>query len=195
MSGDVATQTISKMTQQRANAQVRRQQVLEMRLGGGSFRAIADRLQVALGTIHRDYQMAMSALVDKETADQARSMQTERYQRLLLSYWPRAIGYTDEQMVKQAPDMDAANLCLKIIHHIRAMNGLDAPTKTELSGKDGGPIPHKHGGKVEVDANLVIEEEIFKGAVIALAEAGLVRVVNLPEDPEVEPIHPPHPDG
>ena len=127
------------LVQNRVDAQGRRQQVLELRLGGGSFRAIAERLNVALGTVHKDYKTALAALVDKETADQARTMQTERYHRLLLSWWRQATGYT-EKGVTYPPDSEATRLCLNIIQQIRAIHGLDAPVKTQLTGEDGGPV-------------------------------------------------------
>lgn len=117
--------TISKQAQAKLEAQTRRNSVLEMRLAGGNFRSIADKLGVSPATVHKDYQMSMAALVDKDTADQARRVQTERYHRLLLTWWPKATGYRDANGTVHPADPKATEIVLRIIHDIRTIHGLD----------------------------------------------------------------------
>jgi hypothetical protein len=52
---------------------------------------------------------------------------------------------TNQPARRTRPDVQRA---LHATHQLRALDGLDSPTKVALSGPDGGPIPHKITGSL-----------------------------------------------
>jgi hypothetical protein len=58
------------------------------------------------------------------------------------------------------PDIQRA---LHATHQLRALDGLDAPTKVNLSGPDGGPIPHKVTGNLVTPSERNAIANLLKG--------------------------------
>ena len=65
-----------------------------------------------------------------EGVDQMRDLQDERLNRMLTAAWTNAIQ----------GDAAAINTVLRIMERQSKLWGLDAPTKTEVSGEGGGPV-------------------------------------------------------
>jgi hypothetical protein len=65
-----------------------------------------------------------------ESADALRDLQDERLNRLLAGLWNQAA----------TGDVAAVDRVLKIMERQARLHGLDAPTRTEVSGADGAPI-------------------------------------------------------
>lgn len=113
--------------------EVRRAKVAKLKLGGISLRQIAQELGCSLGTVHSDLEAVLARTVD--TADEHIRMERDvslgRCEVALRAIWPRICR----------GDVEAINAFVRLDQRRAKLLGLDAPTKQELSGPDGGPIP------------------------------------------------------
>ena len=89
---------------------------------------------LALSNAHKAVQQAI-ADIPKELAEDVRLLELERLDRMLAGMWPKAI----------AGDPKAVAAAVKIMDRRAKYLGIDAPVRTELTGKDGGPIETKSG--------------------------------------------------
>jgi hypothetical protein len=109
------------------NARQRELKALEMRMAG---QPSYDLIAQALGYKGRSsaYRAVMRALDrrEQEPAERVRSLELQRLERLLLTYWKRATR-------QQLPDLSAAKLCLDILARRARMLGLDAPVKVDIT--------------------------------------------------------------
>jgi hypothetical protein len=69
------------------------------------------------------------------SADELRDLQDERLNRMLAGLWNQAAG----------GDYGAVDRVLKIMERQARLHGLDAPTRTEVTGADGAPMQVQHG--------------------------------------------------
>lgn len=116
--------------QRRLEAAERQRQALQLRQAGVAYEDIAQRL----GYSGRSsaWRSVMSALKQtlQEPADEVRTLELERLDRMLLGLWPQAVH----------GNQGAVDRALRIMERRAKLLGLDAPTKSELSGPQGGPI-------------------------------------------------------
>jgi len=142
-----------KTDQQRIDAAERRQQALELRKAGASYRAIGAQLNISEKTAHQDVQRALDYLADLELASAAelRTMELLRLDKLtleasrilaathplisggkVLSRYTndgKAIGLTDD-----GPKLQAIDRLLRISESRRKLLGLDAQPDTLILG-------------------------------------------------------------
>jgi predicted transcriptional regulator len=136
---------------QEAEAAVRRSRALELRITGMSERRIASVLGVSQPVVHG---YLVSELADVKAHDQAhrdelREIERERLEMVLARWLPIAVHpnldvSTDVQgadgkrkhieLADYMAGCKAAELVVKISARLSALDGLDAPTKTEHSG-------------------------------------------------------------
>jgi len=97
------------------NAEMRRYQVIQMKVAGASERAIAEQVGVSRAMVHKDIRRVLTELADTASvaADELRALQMERYNQLLLSWW---------QLAKNNPE--GVRWVLQIMGRIDAINGL-----------------------------------------------------------------------
>lgn len=143
----------------RETAAERRQQALELRKAGHSYRAIGAELGMSEAQAHRDVKAALTRLAQMElaSADELRTMELTRLDtlaveamRVLLATHPlisggkvlsgfteegTAIGLTDD-----GPKLAAIERLIRISESRRKLLGLDAPAKTALMNPDGSPL-------------------------------------------------------
>lgn len=105
-------------------------QALEYRKQGLSYSQIAQRLgfnspQVAWNAVESAIQRIL-----REPAEAVRTIELERIDAMFLSVFEKACD----------GDPMAITPCLRLMERRAKLLGLDAPVKTELSGKDGGAI-------------------------------------------------------
>jgi len=121
----------------------RRRAALELRAQGGNYREIAATLR-ASGEVAPDYDHTMAwrdctaelKRLNEEnasTVEEMRRLQMERYDALFAKQYESAID----------GDGWAFDRCLAVMAKMEALYGLQVPvkTKTELTGKDGEPLP------------------------------------------------------
>ena len=117
-------------SERRVQAHERQKQALQLRTAGVAYEEIAARL----GYRGRSgaYAAVMRALraTLQEPADELRTLELERLDRLLLGVWGQAAK----------GNQGAVDRALRIMERRAKLLGLDAPSKTELSGPQGGPI-------------------------------------------------------
>ena len=99
-----------------ARTSLRRQQALELRLAGASYRQIAVRLGVSLPVAWRHLQAALHETLEEPTQD-VRQTELLRLDRLMMAHWPQAIG----------GDVAAADRVIKIMDRRARLLGLDLP--------------------------------------------------------------------
>ena len=105
-----------------AERTLRRQRALEMRLAGASYREIGQALGVSGKTAFHDVTRILADTV-QESADRARALEVQRLDRLLLTYWPRALG----------GDHQATSLVLRIAQRRSQPLGVEARLKVDLT--------------------------------------------------------------
>ncbi len=127
----------------------RRASVLEFRKQGKTVRAIAAALGVGVATVHRDLMAELRALnrQTRETADELRRLELERLDALLEKAW----ALLDNATVSFPALMTGI---IKLSERRSKLLGLDAPSKQELTGKDGGPLHIKREQESEIAATL-----------------------------------------
>src|SRR5690606_22498535 len=113
--------------------EVRRAKLAKPKLGGISVRQSAQELGCSGGTVYSDLEAALARTAD--TADEHSRMERHvslgRCEAALRAIWPRICR----------GDVEAINAFVRLDQRRAKLLGLDAPTKQELSGPDGGPIP------------------------------------------------------
>jgi AcrR family transcriptional regulator len=115
----------------------RQTKVAEMRLAGfTSQRAIAQRLGVDKATISRDFKEldAKFQEIAAQVIVRAKGLDLERIEALIDAIWAKA----------ENGDTWSIDRIVKLLERKANMLGLDAPKKTEVTGKDGGPMQVEH---------------------------------------------------
>ena len=112
------------------DAKVRAAKALELRMEGMKFDDIANELgynskQAAFDAVSRELQA-----ITREPAEEVLRLDLERLDRM----W--GIHYLNAQ----AGDAIALSSCMRIMERRARLLGLDAPSKNEVTGKDGSPI-------------------------------------------------------
>jgi hypothetical protein len=100
----------------------RRLMVLEGRMGGATFRDLAEQLSVGLATVHNDYTQAIKKWITP-LADEARDLEAARLDRLMFSRWQLALDGNDQ----------ALDRVLKIMTRRAKLLGLDEPRKIDIT--------------------------------------------------------------
>ena len=112
------------------DAKVRAAKALELRMEGMKFDDIANELgynskQAAFDAVSRELKA-----ITREPAEEVLRIDLERLDRM----W--GIHYLNAQ----AGDATALSSCMRIMERRARLLGLDAPSKNEVTGKDGSPI-------------------------------------------------------
>ena len=128
--------TESLTSPRRLAAAERQRQALALRSGGASF----DQIAKSLGFANRSgaYLAVMAALrrVPEPEVKSYRALNLERLNTMRLRYWTRL-----QAAGGLAPgDLELMRMELAIQQQEARYLGLDAPVKTELTGKDGRPL-------------------------------------------------------
>jgi hypothetical protein len=107
-------------------------EAVRLRLAGMSYSSMSERLGVSASSAHRAVlrSLARTAADLGESADALRSLELQRLDALLAGLWPAA----------SAGDPAAVSVALRVSERRAKLLGLDAPSRRELSGADGGPI-------------------------------------------------------
>ncbi len=105
---------------------------IAMRRAGASFRTIASRLGCSTGAAHKAVCRVLERTLGDlaESAGALRALELERLDAMLMAIWPAATG----------GDPAAISVALRISERRSWLLGLDAPTRSELTGAEGGPV-------------------------------------------------------
>ena len=123
-----------------ADAARKRAQVMSLRLGGATFIQIAEQVG------YRDapeayvaYKRGMDETI-QPIADEIRYEELRRLDRLILTWWPKALGAANTD-----PSPKAADIVFRCMEKRAKLLGLDAPIKqeVELSYDDGDEVSAK----------------------------------------------------
>src|SRR6478609_6949030 len=112
----------SLVKRQRLESKERRQQALSLLMAGFSFEQIGERLSIAEGTVKNLVEKILSRVVN-EAADEMRALENARLDRAQTAIWTKVI----------AGDLPSIETFLRISTRRAKMNGLDEPTKVNLS--------------------------------------------------------------
>lgn len=114
-----------KQTQRDYERAERKRNALELRLAGASYRDIAQALEVSPATALQDCKEAL-ADIPAQQADEMRTVELSRLDRLQRAVWPRAIK----------GDLQAVDRAIKIIDRRAKLFGLDAPQQVQITAND-----------------------------------------------------------
>lgn len=112
---------------QEVDIAVRKDRIMDLRASGWSYRAIAKEMNCSVGTVFNDYTAAMDELREstRESADQIRSMELQRLDRMLLALEPEAMAGSPK----------CIEVSLKISERRAKLLGLDSPEVTMNVGE------------------------------------------------------------
>ena len=115
----------SKMSKKITRGREREEQALQLRIAGLTYRRIGEAMGISESGAYKAVKRALRRLNERiaENAEELRRMEMERLDALHLAFWPRA---------KQG-DEKAADRILRIDAARRALCGLDAPVKTDVT--------------------------------------------------------------
>jgi hypothetical protein len=140
---------------------VRRTALLKLRREG--VRYDDERIE-ALGynspdAARKDLSRALQAHRDEEAAEVSvyRQQENERLDALLEAAWPRAtqpspVFDKERNVVGEEIDMRAVDTVLRLMDRRAKLNGLDMPTKAEVTGAGGGPLQMSQATTAELEA-------------------------------------------
>jgi hypothetical protein len=146
---------------QRDDVTVRRTKLLELRRQG--VRYDDDRI-AAIGysspsAARKDLNRVLQAHREEEAAEVStyRQQENERLDALLEAAWPRAtqpspVFDKEGNTVGEELDMRAVDTVLRLMDRRAKLNGLDMPTKAELTGAGGGPLQMNQATTAELEA-------------------------------------------
>lgn len=108
-------------------------QALELRMAGATYEHIREKIGVRSRATAYNYVMRALDSQREEPSRKVRQLEIARLDRLLVSWWPRAVGYKkgDHQI---DPDIHAAKYVLELLQRRHRMLGVDAPLKVDLTG-------------------------------------------------------------
>lgn len=110
------------------DAAEREKKLIQLLIAGATYQQISDKLGYGgIGNVHRAYQRAKARVV-QQTLQEDIDRQASRLEALHLAWW-----------TKRATT-HGANVLLRIYQREADLKGLDAPRRTELTGRNGGPI-------------------------------------------------------
>ena len=122
----------AEQARKKAEAVARQQAALRLRLAGATFEDIARQLGYAskCGAL-KAYRAALN-VPTQESRVEARQLTRLRYERLLLTWWPKAIAGEDKA---------TCHVC-NLLADLRSLDALDLPRRhrMEHAGEGGGPI-------------------------------------------------------
>lgn len=110
----------------------RERRAFAMRLNGATFAAIGKALGLSTPGAYQAYKRALRRgreELAEETADHI-ALDAARLDKLIHAKWKSAV----------AGDNDAIDRVLRLLERRARLLGLDAASRTELTGKDGGPL-------------------------------------------------------
>lgn len=140
---------------------VRRTKLLKLRREGVRY---DDERILALGynsaaTARSDLKRALAAHRDEEAAEVSvyRQQENERLDALLEAAWPRAtqpspVFNKEGEVVGEELDMRAVDTVLRLMDRRAKLNGLDMPSKAEVTGANGGPLQMSQATTTELEA-------------------------------------------
>lgn len=128
-----------------ARREAMREQALALRISGLSYREIARRVTtqngtgIGVATAHLLVTEALEAVIDRNTdqAQVALRLELERLDAMIVKLWPKV----KDGGVVPPLEVGVANTLIRIGERRAKLLGLDAPTRWEGSGPDGGAIP------------------------------------------------------
>lgn len=138
----------------------REQAAVKLRMGGATYDEIGSSLGITAPTAYRAVKRAIGRVIAKtsEDADQLRTLELQRLDKLLLALWPRASRGDDA----------AVDRVLRVMERRAKLRGLDAPV--QVSGPGGGPIAVK--ATIEYDEDELREWEKIQLGKQASSEQG-----------------------
>ena len=146
-------------TSVKINAELRRSQALQLKQSGMTMDQIAERLQVSQPQIYKDIKRRLAEVRrdESEAVQEAYALQVSRYERLLLRWWPEAIG-RDDELASLATDK-----VLRILRQLDIIGGLipDKPLiqlNTLQINSDGG------GTLADLLSSMASDDGIVEGA-------------------------------
>jgi hypothetical protein len=132
------------------SAAERQRQAIELRLAGCTFEDIAQALgYTGKGAAFKAVTKGLEKSL-QEPADNLRKLQRRRLERILRSWFPLAIRSNNEG----GPHEAAADKCLKILHQMAALDGLNSSLPTQHEHKHQGDFQHSHKAEELSDAEL-----------------------------------------
>lgn len=111
--------------------------IMQLRMAGANYHEIGEKLGITYNQAYLTVRRSLARLAKEnaETAGEIRDLEAARYDRLMVSWWPRALGSSSKE-----PDPKAAQIVMDIIQRRCKLFGADAPNKIALTESDGSSI-------------------------------------------------------
>lgn len=155
----------------------RQQEALELRMRGMSQRAIGDAMGISQQAVAYHLKNALLEYqkdIEKNAA-KIRAIELSRLERLQAAVWQPALD----------GNLEAVDKAIKVMDRRAKLVGLDAPKKTELTGKDGGPLAV---ASISVDLSKLSDAQLDRYGEIARAYEDLMAEIASPAAGETKMI-------
>ncbi len=106
----------------------RRAETFQLRLAGATYRDIAEKFDVSVGTAYQDVQHVFDEMLPAEDVEKQRKLELQRMDRLRLGLWSAATRGSTQ----------AVDSYLRVSARFARLAGLDAPVR--VAGHDGGGL-------------------------------------------------------
>jgi hypothetical protein len=146
---------------QRDDITIRRTELLRLRRQGVRYDddRIGELGYSSPSAARKDLQRALEAHRAEEAAEASlyRQQENERLDELLEAIWPRAttpspVFDKEGEVIDNVLDVRAVDTVLRLMDRRAKLNGLDMPTKAEVTGADGGPLQMGPATSAELEA-------------------------------------------
>lgn len=123
---------VSQTATKKVIAVDKQQQALELRKGGLSYQQISSYMGCSKGYAYKLVKKGLEELTDKvrNSADELRELENSRLDML----WSKAYS------TARNGDMQAVNTCIKISERRAKLNGLDSPTRSDITVTPNVPV-------------------------------------------------------
>lgn len=126
----------------RMTAAERTQKAVALRKAGRTYDQIRRALGISKGAAVKAVQRGLFEMREETSkdAEDLRVMEAARLDEAQAAIWAKVV----------AGDLAAIDRFTRISQRRAALHGLDAPTRTQVTGKDGGPIQHAIGSLADM---------------------------------------------
>lgn len=127
---------MNRRTGEAESVKDKRAKALELRIAGGSYRAIARDMHCSQQSAFRYVQTALAELdqLTQARAERLRELEVARCDQLTLALWRRATQ----------GDAKSVHAIVRVMDRRAKLLGLDAPIETRHAGADGEPLTIRH---------------------------------------------------
>lgn len=170
----------------------RQTEALELRAAGWTLDEIAEKLGYSTATLARRAVLAALKRAGAAPASEYRKVERARLERIIKSIWPKCVGREPGTRGPadpgEPPDLESIDRLVKLMQRRAALDGLDAPKRTQIGGDPNSPPVQIDGTTTaRIDLSRIPDELLKQLIVYARPEGHAGILMDAPLDLELLP--------